>query len=331
MINHILEIIFRRLIRLLVLIVLLPVLGVIIAFFQPKSYQSTATLWALRTYQVIGATGPAIDPQSNTPLTPAQSQVNTLTELLGTLGFSVTVAKESSLASTLHLSSSTLADPLMLDDAYLQEISRHVRVTALGYDTFSISYTNEDPKEAQRLVELVIQNYSLQTQQLIALQGKNLLEGYQGQLDQAKQNLDAALAAEAGYVLKHPNVPKETISTDPQYVLLQTQVQQASDAYSAISKNIATVNQQIEGASSGNLFQVLDAPIVGLPISRLTSFLIAGSGGLGLAILACVLYILILVRRDQAVYSALDLQQVVGLPVIVQLPHLTTTTKELVV
>lgn len=331
MTNRILEIIFRRLKRLLVLIVLLPVVGVIIAFSLPRSYQSTATLWALRTYQVIGTTGPAIDPQSNTPLTPAQSQVNTLTELLGTLGFSVTVAKESSLALTLHLSSSTLADPQLLDDTYLQEISRHVRVTALGYDTFSISYTNEDPKEAQRLVELVIQNYALQTQQLIALQGKNLLQSYQGQLNQAKQNLDTALAAEAGYVSQHPNVAKETVSTDPQYVLLQTQVQQASDTYSAISKNISTVNQQIEGDDSGNLFQVLDAPIVGLPVSRLTSFLIAGSGGLGLATLASVLYILILVRRDQAVYSAFDLQQVIALPVVVQLPRFKSATKELVV
>lgn len=330
MTNRILEIIFRRLIRLLALIVLLPTVGVIIAFLQPKSYQSTATLWAMRTYQVIGATGTEVDPQSNTPLTPAQSQVNTLTELLSTLDFSVTVAKESSLASTLHLSSSTLADPDLLDNAYLQEISRHVRVTALGYDTFSISYINEDPKEAQRVVDLVIQNYSLQTQQLIALQGKNLLQSYQRQLEQAKQNLDSALAAEARYVSEHPNVTKETVVTDPQYVLLQTQVQQASDAYNAVSKNISTVNQQIQEANSGNLFQVLDAPIVGLPVSRLTSFLIAGGGALGLAILASVLYILILVRRDEAVYSALDLQQVVTLPVVMQLPHLAPAVKELV-
>jgi uncharacterized protein involved in exopolysaccharide biosynthesis len=330
MTNRIFEIIFRRLIRLLVLIILLPAVGVLIAFFLPRSYQSTATLWALRTYQVIGATGNAVDPQSNTPLTPAQSQVNTLTELLGTLDFSVTVAKESSLTTTLHLSSSTLANPQLLDNAYFQEISRHVRVTALGYDTFSISYTNENPEEAQRVVEAVIHNYALQTEQLIVLQGKNLLQSYQSQLEQAKQNLDSALAAEASYVSQHPGVAGAGVSTDPKYVLLQTQVQQASDTYSAILKNISTVNQQIEGDDSGNLFQILDAPTVGLPVSRLTSFLIAGGGGSGLAILAAIVYILILVRRDQAVYSALDLQQALALPVVMELPHLAPATKELV-
>lgn len=326
--NRVLEIIFRRLIRLLVFIVLLPAVGVVIAFLQPRSYQSTATLWAMRTYQVIGATGNAIDPQSNTPLTPAQSQVNTLTELLGTLDFSVAVAKESSLTATLHLSSSTLANPQMLDNAYLQEISRHVHVTALGYDTFSISYINEDPAEAQRVVEAVIHNYALQTQQLITLQGKNLLQSYQNQLEQAKQNLDAALTAEASYVSQHPNVARGAVSTDPQYVLLQTQVQQASDTYSAVLKNISTVNQQIEGNNSGNLFQVLDAPIAGLPVSRLTTLLIGGGGGLALALLASVLYILILLRRDQTVYNAPDLEKVIALPVVMQLPHLTPASRE---
>lgn len=330
MTNRIFEIIFRRFIRLLVPIVLLPAVGVLIAFSQPRSYQSTATLWALHTYQIIGATDTPIDPQSNTPLTPAQSQVNTLTELLGTQDFSVAVAKESSLAATLHLSSSTLASPEMLDNAYLQEISHHVHVTALGYDTFSISYTNENPEEAQKVVEQIIQNYAQQTQQLIALQGKNLLQSYQSQLGQAKQNLDSALAAEASYVSQHPGVAGAGVSTDPKYVLLQTQVQQASDAYSTILKNISTVNQQIEGANSGNLFQVLDTPMVGLPASRLTSFLLAGGAGLGLALLASVLYILILVRRDQTVHSAPDLEEVIALPVLMQLPQLTSATKELV-
>lgn len=320
--NRVLEVIFRQFIKLLLLLVLLPAIGVAIAYFLPRSYQSSATLWALSSYQIIGMTGTQIDPQSNTPVSPAQSQVDALTELLNTSSFSLAVAKQSSLTPTLNLSASTLANPQLLDKAIFDEISHHVKVTTSGYETFSISYISRDPKVAQRVVEAVIQNYTLQTQHLSMIQAQNMLQSYQRQLAQAKQNLDAAISAQADYVASHPNLSGAALSTDPQYVFLQTQVQSAGDTYDAILKNIASLNQEIANNSSNNLFQVLDEPMPGLPVSRLITFLIAGAIGLALALTTSTLYILILLRRDQSVYSVADLQNIISRPVVMQVPHL---------
>ena len=49
------------------------------------------------------------------------------------------------------------------------------------------------------------------------------------------------------------------------------------------------------------------------PVSRTKNYLIGGGAGLVVALLACVIYLVIVVRRDHGVYSAEDLQDVVAL------------------
>src|SRR5947209_2703031 len=99
-------------------------------FYYPHKYQSTASLWAFRRYVIIGATGPESDLSS----TPAQTQATALSELLQSRSFALLVAKGTDLAPTLSLSSSVLADPQLLDDALVNDISHNVVVTAQGYN-----------------------------------------------------------------------------------------------------------------------------------------------------------------------------------------------------
>src|SRR4030081_786235 len=118
--NRILEAFFRRPLLFLVLIAIPPIVGVATAYFLvPRTYQSVADLWALRRYEIIGATGP----ESNLQATPADTQSLALDELLQTREFSLTVANDANILPILHLSSSILANTEQKDDALSAEIS----------------------------------------------------------------------------------------------------------------------------------------------------------------------------------------------------------------
>jgi capsular polysaccharide biosynthesis protein len=245
-----LEAIFRHPLQLLILIVVLPIIGVGFAYFGTvKTYQSTASLWALRSYGIMNSTASGNAPAS----TLASTQATALTELLQTRAFALSVVKGIDLAPTLGLSSSVMADPQQLQDALFNEISKKVLVTAQGTNNlFQISYTNRNPTVTQQVVQSVISNYGSQSLKL------------------SQDN------------------------------------------------------------SSQALYEIIDAPqIPTRPLSSSQKYLIGGGIGLGVALLASIIYLVILVRRDDAIYSAEDLQNVIDFPVVMQLPNLTPTAVSL--
>src|SRR6266700_1608883 len=94
-----LEAIFQRFIRLLMLLILLPLISLLVAYLLPRSYQTTAKFWAWHNIQSVsvasqGSSAEEIDPLTNAPITPAQSQANTLSQYLQTYDFALAVAKE---------------------------------------------------------------------------------------------------------------------------------------------------------------------------------------------------------------------------------------------
>ncbi len=326
-----LETIFHRLLQLLLLILVLPVVGVAIAYFTiPRTYQSTATLWALRRIEIIGATGP----ETNLQATPADTQSAALNELLQTQAFSLAVAKQSNVASTLNLGPSVLADPQRLDQTLFAEISKHVQAVSGGYNSFTISYANRNPQIAQQVVAAVIQDYSVQSQSFSIAEAQQLLNNYDIQLTQAQQTYNAAVAAELKYQQRHPGLTPIDLANEPQYQQLDTQTQQAKTVLTSVQTSIATINQEMAAQGSGptSLFRVLDPPVANdIPNSRTKDYLVAGGVGLALALAACVLYIVMQIRRNRAVYTALELQTVCTFPVIMQLPTLVPETVPLLV
>lgn len=325
-----LEAIFRRPVQLLLLVLLLPMMGLAIAYFViPRTYQSTATVWALQRYVIIGATGI----ESNLQATPAETQAAALSELLQTHVFTIAVANGIGLASTLNLSSSVLSDPQQLQDALYQEISHNVQVTALGNNLFEVNYTNRNPQIAQQIVAAVIQNFGFQSMGFTVVEGQRLLENYQAQLASAQTDTDAAVKVEQQYILAHPGEAQNQLINDPQYALLDAKRLQAQSTLQNIQNSIATLNEAIsvQGQSAASLFQVLDDPQVpSRSVSRVKQYLIAGGLGIGIALLACILYILILVRRDHSIYTSQDLRQVTAFPLVMQSPHLRPATIRLV-
>jgi len=332
-----LEAFFRRPLLLLILIMLLPAMSVALVYFVvPRTYQSTAKLWALNRFAILGTTSGG----SDQPTTAAQTQTAALSELLQTRSFALTVAHETAVAGTLNLDPSVRSDPQMLDDALFGEISRNVVVDTQGDSLYEISYTNRDPQVAQQIVAAVVKNYGLQGTGLSVLIAKRLLESYQKQLAIAQQNANAAVAAESTYLLAHPgltrnpNLTPSQLLTDPNYALLDQQRVQAQSILQNLENNIATLNQAIgtQSVSTASLFEVIDAPkVASRPVSRLRLFLIAGGIGLVVAMLGCACYIVISARRDHGVYSVRDLQKVTALPVVIQLPHLASAPMPLLI
>jgi hypothetical protein len=312
--------------RLISLLILPLLVSLAIAYFLiPRTYQSTAALWAPHRYEIIGATGPESDLQA----TPAQTQAAALSELLQTRSFALAVANETGNDLTQNLPTNVKADPQRLDDALFNEISKNVVVTPEGYNLYEISYINRNPKVAQHVIEAVMKNFASQSKIFSVIEGQHILDGYQTALIKAQSDADSAAAAEAQYIRAHPSLSLQQLANDPQYVLLHSATQQAQGTVQGIRENIAALNQTIsaQGTSDDSLFRVIDNPISpSQPVSRMKQYLFAAGIGLGVGLLACILYIILLLRRERGVYTALNLQKVTNLPVVMQLPHLAPST-----
>lgn len=316
-----LEAIFRRPTRFILLLVLLPIIGFAVGYALPRTYQAQASLWAMQRYSVIGATGTEADLLA----TPAETQATALNELLQTRTFALEVANQTHLADTLD--PAVRADPNTRDDALVQAITGRVIVQAQGTNLFTVNYTDKSWQIAQQVVAAVITSYGQQSQGLSVIEGQNLLENYQAQLPQAEKDANAAAQAEQQYINQHPTETPAELANDPQYALLNAKAQQTAATLQNIRGQIATLQQQISLVNGGpsSLFQVLDQPSV-RAVSRTRTFLLAGGGGLLLALLACALYLALLVRRDRALYTASEVQRATELRVLLQLPALPTST-----
>ncbi len=327
--SNVLEVIFRRLLQFLLLLALLPAVGAAIGyFFTPHTYQVTASLWDLRRYEIIGATGT----ESNLQSTPAETQATALTELLKTRVFDLNVADQAKLAATLTLAEQ--ADPQKRDDALFSEITQNVQVTPLQYNLFSISYINRNPVVAKQVVQAVIDNYGLQSKGFSTITGQNALDAYTTQLTKAQSDANAAAQAEQKYRQLHSSMTQNDLLNDPQYVLLHAQMQQAQTTVGNIQNQIATIKQEINlvGTGTDSMYKVLDAPRVpDVAQSRMKSILYGGGAGLAVALLMIILSVVMFLRRDHAVYRAEDLQKIATGPVVMQIPVLKASAVQFMV
>lgn len=325
-----LEAVFRHPIQLLTLLIVLPFTGVAIAYFMvPRTYQATASLWALQRYAVIGATGLENDPS----VTPAQTQVTALNELLQTHVFVDAVVKVVDLAPALHLDESVTKDPQQLENAFFNDISKHVVATSQAFNLFEVSYTNPNPQIARQIVASVITQFGAQSLGLSVVEAQSLINSYQVELANAQNAANTAAKAEAQYTSAHPHSrltsDPQLVTNDPQLATLDATRLQAVKNVQTIQETINTIQASIsaQGTSVSTLFQVLDPPQTpDRPVSRSKSYLVGGGVGLAVALLADVLFLVILVRRDHIIYSEVELQQVIPSPLVMQLPKFSPAT-----
>ncbi len=322
-----LEAIFRHPLQLILMLFIPAVIGLGIAYKLPRSYSSSASLWALSRYAVIGATGPETDLASS----PAETQVTALTELLQSRSFALTVAKSTDLATTLNLSAATLSNSQLTDDALTQEIAKHVVVTATGYNVYTISYPNRDAQVAYQVVASVIKQFEIQGETFSIAEGQQLLDGYQAQLAKASKTANTDANTESQYLVAHPEIAKSGANplSNPQYALLDARRLQSESIVQNLQSTIAIIDQQIATQSVGgsSFFKTLDAPLpADAAASRTKNYEEFGGAGAAIGLLACIIYIVVLVRPDRALYSPRDLQKITDYPVLMQIPQLSVAT-----
>lgn len=315
--TKVIEIFFRNKWKLIALLLVPVLLSGVIIYLLPRSYQATARLYALQRYTIIGATGPESDLQS----TPAMTQATALNEFLQTRSFDLAVAADTDLAKHIGVSTS---DVPQLQDALYTELSTHVTVTPDSANLFVITYANHDPQIAMQVVKAVVAHFGDLSASHATAEGKQLLANYQSQLQAAQTDANNATQAAAQYLRDH-NLTVATAQADPQYQLLSSQAERARATLSGIQNNINNIQDQISQLSSGaqGLYLVIDAPTVPTrPESRTKSLMLGGGVGVTIGILACIGYLLVLVRLDQSIYSLADLPAITDYPVLVQIPRL---------
>ncbi|PWT75705.1 MAG: hypothetical protein C5B60_05005 [Chloroflexi bacterium] len=315
--TKVIEILFRRKVGLLALLLLPTVAGAAVAWFLPREYQASAGLWALRRYEIIGATGP----ESDLTTAPAGTQATTLGELLLTRSFALSVAYDTDLPKTMARSNPTTQG---LEEALYNEISLHVVAAPQGYNLFEITYANTDPVVALQVVTAVVSHYGADSVSQAAVEGEQLLISYQKQLSSAQQVAQKAITAAAEYLKAH-SLTDAQAAVDPQYQLLVAEANQANAEVTTVQDDINTVQQQLATLSTGSsgLYTVIDAPKVpSHPVSRTKTFLLAGGIGIAAGLMAAIGYFITLVRLDQSLYSRADVPEVTVYAVQVQIPRL---------
>lgn len=314
--TKVIEILFRQKWKLLALLMLPVLLGLAVVLTLPRQYQASAGLWALRRYEIIGATGPEADLTS----TPAQTQATSLGELLQTRSFALPVAYDTDLPKMLAASNPGTQN---LQDALYTAISANVVATPEGYNLFEITYTSTNPAVALQVVKAIVSHYSTQSSSQSTAEGEQLLTSYQSQLAGAQQQADKATLAAAQYLQVHQLTLAEA-QFDPEYLLLTAEATQDGGVVVTLQNDINTVRQQLAVLSTGSrgLYSVIDAPTVpGRPQSRTKSLLLGGGIGLVAGLLASIGYFLILMRMDQSLYSVAEVQISTSYPVLVQIPR----------
>jgi hypothetical protein len=93
------------------------------------------------------------------------------------------------------------------------------------------------------------------------------------------------------------------------------------------------LNQQLadEGTGDHTFFQVLDAPVLPAASARSKVLFTTGGAGVAIGLLVCIVYVLIIVRRDRAFYSPLDVQTATSYPILMQVPQIANASKVLVI
>jgi uncharacterized protein involved in exopolysaccharide biosynthesis len=313
---------------LLLLLLFVPVIiGLVVGYVLPRSYQASATLWALQRFEDIGAT----EAQNNLEETPATTQADALMELLHSRAFDIAIGDSTDLKSTLRLSAEDLSNPRRLDDAYVADISKNVQVTANGTNLYQVTYTNSDPRIAAQVLKAIIDRFQSQGQQFSSLRSQRLLvEEDQAQLTKLRADANTAAADEAAYLASHPGA---TTANDPQYALLDGERQQAQSVLRNMEKTIASLQQDLATQSTGGgpFFKTLDPPVQpDKAVSRLKVLTTTVGIGAAAGLVVCILYILILVRRDRALYTVLAIEKATSYPVLMKLHQIPDKTKGLV-
>lgn len=278
--------------------VILPIaIGLMLIAPAPK-YTSSAKVWV--NPPALLPSVPSSDPAY---VSPAQNRANDLNELLATDSFSKSVAQRAGLPLNTREETAKALD----------SVRRGTSVFAEGRHLVDVTHTDASPAAAQAMTEALIGGFTAEVQAQTQQEIAQAVTFFSKQRDDNQSKLNNAQLAQQAY--------RPTSPVDPQITQLTSEVATAQLAVNASGKGLADA-QQLAGSPATQTITTRDAP--DLPTAaearKKTSLLIFPIVGLFLAIsLSAGLYGLLL-RTDNNIRVAEDLQALPGLLLLGTVP-----------
>jgi uncharacterized protein involved in exopolysaccharide biosynthesis len=307
------EILFRRRIRFVALLLIPVALGALIAFVLAN--QRAAATLSIADPSSFGASFTPVGWRANQ--TPAQNLTDSVSQVIGTPAFS------RSLSNRLT-SSGDVSNPGELQQV-MSSIANKLKVSASGSHLMTVTYTC--PRAALCLSVVTATMAILQEQLAKAQQDQAAAstDFWTSALKDARANLAAAQTALQKFAAANPGATIDASSSDPQVVQLVNDVQlwraKAAEAQSSLSQ------AQYLGAASARFFQigttVVDAPHT--TSSRLIgdgTSLLPGALVLLIGLAAVATYVFLLGWTDRTAGDPRALEGRLGIPVVATIPRL---------
>lgn len=279
-------------------LVIMPIaIGLMLIAPQPK-FTSSAKVWVNPP-----ALLPSIPSSDPAYVSPAQNRANDLNELLATDSFSIGVAKRAGLA----------VDTQAEKDAAVIKVRTGTSVFAEGRHLVDVLHTDTSPTAAMKMTEALVGSFTDEVQAQTQKEIEQAVSFYTKQRQDNQAKLDEAQIAQQSY--------RPTSPTDPHLTELAAAVTTAQLSVSTSAKALADA-QQLSGSAGTQTVTTRDAP--SLPTAaeprKKTSLLVFPVVGLFLAIsLSAGLYGLLL-RTDNNIRVAEDLQALPGLLLLGTVP-----------
>lgn len=284
--------------------VILPVATVFAAMQRTKSYTSWTNVW------VEQALSPTID-TGNSFLSPAQNRANDLTELLATDAFTAKVAT----AAGLPVDGGAKG-------ASLGAVRGGTGAWANGRQLVTVQHTDKDPVMAHTITKALVDTYISEAQART-----------EGLIDQAiafdQQVADSAQQALGDTQAKLDSYRGSGGATDPNLAVLMANVQSAQKTSDDAKRQLRSDQELKSSPGTQNLISVVDdATTPGAPDAiKKTKLLMFPAAGLLLAVsLAAVLFGFVL-RTDNSIRVAEDLQALPGLLLLGSVPDVSKLKK----
>ncbi len=286
-------------------IVILPIAAALAVFTQKQTYTSLSKVWVEQSPLV-----PTLPTSDNQYQTAAQNRASDLTEFLATDSFALDVARRAGLPT----------DTLPQKSAALFAVRNGTVVLAEGPHLVDISHRAATATEAKTINDALVAGFTAEVKARTSIDLQQAIAFYTKQQQSAQKQLDSAQSALQSY--------RASSSLDPQLTTLTSNVQTAQTALNDATKSLRDSNALVSSPGTQTV-EVRDAPSqpTGPDARKKTSLLLFPVAGLLLAVsLSAGLYGLLL-RTDNSIRVAEDLQALPGLLLLGSVPDVSKLKK----
>jgi hypothetical protein len=314
LIHRALDVVFQYLPGLAAALLLIPLTAAALGLALDRSEVVSAKVWADR---------PAYTPKFASDRfasydTPGQVEASLMQEMVSTDSFVAAV-----LTKTEPQYGSWSRDHR---DQAAVDFRKDLTITSQAEHLFVISYRAARVQDGVARLEAVIEVFTTTVQELESGQVATAQSALQGQLDAARQAMNAALAQMESYKASH-GISDAAALADPNYSQLQAQARSKTDLYLALQAQVddAQASRAAVNTIQASVFHVVDPPAASpRSITRSTPAVKYALEALAAVAVAEALLVYVLARRDPSIRSLEDARRGAGLKPLGSTPVLAS-------